>query len=102
MSDFEQHVRDSGADTYNQLAGLVRRVDHIAELLAVQTDRLLRSTVDLAAMHDEIKAAHDEITEIRDYANRWKGAFYAITGLGGVLAAATAFWDHIRTLWGSH
>jgi SMC interacting uncharacterized protein involved in chromosome segregation len=36
------------------------------------------------ALQDDVKEMRTDISELRETANRWKGAFWIIIGLGGV------------------
>lgn len=38
----------------------------------------------LSQLQDEVRHVHEEVSELKATANRWKGAFWVMLALGGV------------------
>tara|TARA_B100001057_G_C22739879_1_gene907282 strand:- start:639 stop:851 length:213 start_codon:yes stop_codon:yes gene_type:complete len=38
----------------------------------------------LTQLQDEVRHVHEEVSELKAQANRWKGAFWVILAMGGV------------------
>jgi len=45
----------------------------------------------VANMHSDMNEMKSDITELRATANRWKGGFWVLMGLGGVLGVLANF-----------
>lgn len=87
--------------------------DNLSRQIELVDERLREMSKDLVALatkHDllekkldglerEFHEMHKEVSEIHDYANKWRGGFYALTGLGALIGAVAAFWDRVRLLW---
>ena len=43
------------------------------------------------ALQDDMKEMRSDMSELRAVANRWKGAFWVMMGLGGVVGVVTNF-----------
>lgn len=54
----------------------------------------------MGSMGAQLDTLQKEVSEIKEYADRWKGGFYAITGLGAFLGGVIAIWDKIPKPWG--
>lgn len=39
----------------------------------------------IKTLSDEVRHVHEEVSELKAQANRWKGAFWVMLGLGGVI-----------------
>ena len=39
----------------------------------------------ITQLQDEVRHVHEEVSELKAQANRWKGAFWVIIALGGVV-----------------
>jgi len=39
----------------------------------------------ITQLQDEVRHVHEEVSELKAQANRWKGAFWVILALGGVV-----------------
>lgn len=38
----------------------------------------------ISQLSDEVRHVHEEVSELKATANRWKGAFWVMVGIGGV------------------
>jgi prophage DNA circulation protein len=45
----------------------------------------------VAHVADEVRHVHEEVSELKATANRWKGAFWVMVGVGGVVGTAANF-----------
>ena len=45
----------------------------------------------VANMHSDMNEMKSDITELRATANRWKGAFWVLVGLGGTIGVIANF-----------
>lgn len=100
-TDIEYALRRYEAnETSRQLEVLATRVGQIAEQVIIHGQSDARLADHIADLRAEIKDMHGEISEIREYANKWRGGFYAIAAMGGMLGAIIAFWDKVRAVWG--
>jgi hypothetical protein len=45
----------------------------------------------IKTMSDEVRHVHEEVSELKATANRWKGAFWVILALGGVAGTFANF-----------
>jgi len=43
----------------------------------------------LAQVQDEVRHVHKEVSDLKAQANRWKGAFWVMLGVGGVLGSVS-------------
>ena len=41
----------------------------------------------IKTLSDEVRHVHREVSDLKAQANRWKGAFWVIIGLGGAVGA---------------
>ncbi|MBG38802.1 MAG: hypothetical protein CL857_02675 [Cryomorphaceae bacterium] len=41
----------------------------------------------IKTLSDEVRHVHKEVSDLKAQANRWKGAFWVIIGLGGAVGA---------------
>ena len=41
----------------------------------------------IKTLSDEVRHVHEEVSDLKAQANRWKGAFWVIIGLGGAVGA---------------
>ena len=41
----------------------------------------------IKTLSDEVRHVHKEVSDLKPQANRWKGAFWVIIGLGGAVGA---------------
>jgi len=41
----------------------------------------------IKTLSDEVRHVHKEVSDLKAQANRWKGAFWVIVGLGGAVGA---------------
>lgn len=89
----EALARYDGGDTAHQIETLALRIGELAKEVALYGQKL-------AAVETKVAEMKGEVTEIKDYANRWKGGFYAISALGAALGAIIALWDKIPKPWG--
>jgi hypothetical protein len=87
------------SETGRQIEILAKRVGDMAEQMAVHGERDAQLSKDIAALKTELEVMHAEVTEIKDYANKWRGGFYAIAGLGAGIETIAAFWDRVRLIW---
>src|SRR3984893_5017106 len=87
------------SETGRQIEILAKRVGDMAEQMAVHGERDAQLSKDIAALKTEWEVMHAEVTEIKDYANKWRGGFYAIAGLGAGIGTIAAFWDRVRLMW---
>lgn len=78
--------RMQAKDTNDQLHILADRLSSIASDMAVITERQ-------AAMTAKLVDVAKKVDTIEDMANKWRGAFILLMGLGGVTGAVMAFWD---------
>lgn len=39
----------------------------------------------IAQLSDEVRHVHEEVSELKATANRWKGAFWVMIALGGIV-----------------
>lgn len=39
----------------------------------------------IKTLSDEVRHVHEEVSDLKAQANRWKGAFWVMLGLGGVI-----------------
>lgn len=56
----------------------------MAEKLEVTLARLEER---IKTLSDEVRHVHREVSDLKAQANRWKGAFWVIVGLGGAVGA---------------
>lgn len=45
----------------------------------------------IAQLSDEVRHVHEEVSELKATANRWKGAFWVMLALGGVAGTFANF-----------
>ncbi len=45
----------------------------------------------ISQLSDEVRHVHDEVSELKATANRWKGAFWVMLALGGVAGTFANF-----------
>lgn len=65
------------------------------------TEKVAILSIKVEDMAKEIDEIHIQTSEIRDYANKWRGGFYALTGLGALIGTLAAFWDRVKVMvWG--
>lgn len=43
----------------------------------------------LTQVQDEVRHVHKEVSELKAQANRWKGAFWVMLGIGGILGSVS-------------
>ena len=48
---------------------------------------LARLVERLTQLQDEVRHVHDEVSELKAQANRWKGAFWVMLAMGGVVGS---------------
>lgn len=77
-----------------------RPIELLAERISALTTELALCSQKVTDVDTRVGAMQTEITEIKRYADRWKGGFYAIAGLGAALGTAIAMWDKIPKPWG--
>ena len=41
----------------------------------------------LTQLQDEVRHVHEEVSELKAQANRWKGAFWVMLAMGGVVGS---------------
>jgi septal ring factor EnvC (AmiA/AmiB activator) len=80
----------------DQLALLAKRIADIAEQMATLLERDAQKTATIAKLQKEVEDMHGEVSDIKQYADRWRGGFYAIAGLGAAIGATVACWDRVR------
>ena len=56
----------------------------IAEKVEVTLARLEER---IKTLSSEVRHVHEEVSDLKAQANRWKGAFWVIIGLGGAVGA---------------
>ena len=39
----------------------------------------------IKTLSDEVRHVHEEVSDLKAQANRWKGAFWVMLGIGGVI-----------------
>ena len=39
----------------------------------------------IKTLSDEVRHVHEEVSDLKAQANRWKGAFWVMLGLGGII-----------------
>lgn len=45
----------------------------------------------IKTLSDEVRHVHDEVSDLKAQANRWKGAFWLMIALGGVVGTSANF-----------
>lgn len=105
MTDTEERIQEAlrvfeAKATSDQLKVLAERVGQLAEGIIIQSERDRRLDEKVNELKSEVALMHKDISEIREYANKWRGGFYAIAAMGAILGAIIAFWDKVRTIWG--
>jgi len=45
----------------------------------------------IKTLSDEVRHVHEEVSELKAQANRWKGAFWLMVALGGVVGTSANF-----------
>lgn len=45
----------------------------------------------IAQLSDEVRHVHEEVSELKATANRWKGAFWVMLALGGIAGTFANF-----------
>lgn len=43
----------------------------------------------IAQLSDEVRHVHDEVSDLKATANRWKGAFWVMIALGGIVGTVS-------------
>lgn len=86
-------ARYDGEDTAHQIEVLAQRIGELATEIALCSQKV-------DGVETTVGEMQGEITEIKRYADRWKGGFYTIAGLGAALGTLIAMWDKIPKLWG--
>lgn len=43
----------------------------------------------IAQLSDEVRHVHEEVSELKATANRWKGAFWVMIALGGIVGTVS-------------
>lgn len=77
-------------------------IDLLQDVAALQAsvnlllDIRTRNEKSLEDIKIELDAVKKDLSEIKEYANKWKGGFYAITAMGAFVGTAAAFWDRIK------
>jgi len=67
---------------------VIAKIVHEPESLNVAIARLEER---VGNMHSDMNEMKADITELRNTANRWKGGFWVLMGLGGVLGVGVNF-----------
>lgn len=62
----------------------INRQESVAVAIARLEERV-------ASMHNDMNEMKTDITELRATANRWKGAFWVLVGLGGTIGVIANF-----------
>lgn len=83
------------------LARPTHQIEVLAERIGELTTELALCSQKVTDVDTRVGEMQTEITEIKQYADRWKGGFYAIAGLGAALGAIAAMWDKIPKPWGN-
>jgi len=58
----------------------------MAEKVAVTLARLEER---LTQVQDEVRHVHKEVSELKAQANRWKGAFWVVIAVGGIVGTVS-------------
>ena len=56
---------------------------------------LARLEEHIKTLSSEVRHVHEEVSDLKAQANRWKGAFWVIIGLGGAVGALA----HLFIVW---
>lgn len=85
-----------GPEVARQLEIMSDKIGDLSENVAVLSNQHTTFTKTLDELRKDMSNTHDEVTEIKEYADKWKGGFFALAGVGAFLGALFSMWDHIR------
>lgn len=68
--------------------------------LAVLTERYKFTNEKIDEMRSEVKDLKDDIAEMKNMANRWKGGFLVLAGLGGLVGWVFTTWGSALNIFG--
>ena len=93
MTELDDSIKDilkrfEAKDTNDQLHIIADRVSDLAVAVATQNERL-------KGLEASVSKMAGKVDTIEGMANKWRGAFFALAGLGGVISAVVGFWDRI-------
>ena len=81
------------SDTEGQLKEIL---DHVRKIERAQDADRLRSEEWRKQHGARLSAVENKLSAVSDMANRWKGAFAAILGAGGLLGFLISQWENIK------
>lgn len=68
--------------------------------LAVLTERYKFTNEKIDKISDEMNELKDDINEMKNMANRWKGGFLVLAGLGGLVGWIFSTWGSAINIFG--
>ena len=78
------NIVDSGRVVIVAERSGINRQESVAVAIARLEERV-------ASMHNDMNEMKSDITELRATANRWKGAFWVLVGIGGAIGVIANF-----------
>lgn len=76
-------------------AETIQILTSLQKQLAIMEERERALKEDISELKAELQTLRNEITDMKEMANRWKGGFIVLAGIGGIVGWILSSWQTI-------